>query len=493
MRRLFWSCTTPSALLFTIFVSATAHAAEWGRLLDRPPTGANTIALFNADELRYGAVKLKSYKDGEQVDAANDIVAEIPDGLQSAALAANLDFDSLRTNWEYIRGEFSKKLGTPRVIADQEGGYLDKISGRTVIWTPRRRYLVPLDSEHMVALIPANRSAVSQWVRGLSQSPAPLPDFLKRQVDHASSRNAMFVAVDMADAISAVQAAEKVRTLKSVADSKLDPEKLGNLLGDLHGITLSVTAKDHFFAELRLNFGSSPTLLRNAGKDILVEICARRGILFAEMRDWNDAVEGNAFVLSGPIDAITIVNLLAFFKGIPANTDYHSPGSSSQNTSEADRTADILKASKRYFSSVQKILKESRTTKGLSISERGAFNDKLSHKIDDLPLLNVDPELLDYGQQVAELMRGAGYVIRSANVAAGGQKATQASSSSYFGYGWGGSYGSYSFNDNTAYNESLTKQAHADGTQAHLTNMQQVDTLTAQIRRTMTEKYKTEF
>ena len=48
-------------------------------------------------------------------------------------------------------------------------------------------------------------------------------------------------------------------------------------------------------------------------------------------------------------------------------------------------------------------------------------------------------------------------------------------------------------NNNVAYNQALTNQAHAEGMQQHLSNMQQVDTLTAEIRRKMTQKYMVEF
>ena len=58
---------------------------------------------------------------------------------------------------------------------------------------------------------------------------------------------------------------------------------------------------------------------------------------------------------------------------------------------------------------------------------------------------------------------------------------------------WAHAWVAWKCGDNTAYNESLTRQAHAEGMQAHLTNMQQVDTLTSQIRRQMTERYQIEF
>jgi hypothetical protein len=349
-----------------------------------------------------------------------------------------------------------------------------------------------MGADRLAVHIPASRKAVAAWVRGLGQAPQPLPDYLKKAAERALDGTALTVAVDLADTISPVQAAEKVATLKSVADAQIKPDALAKLLGDLHGFTFSVTVKDQFIGELKLDFGAAPTLFSVAGRDMVVETFARRGMLLAEMRDWNGKVDGKSFVMSGPLDAISVVNLIAFFKGAPSSGDSHhaTSSASSNESSGSDKTAKMAKASQRYFAGVQRILGECRNTKGLSVAERGVFNDKLSRKIDQLPLLNVDSELLDYASTVAQLLRGAGVTIRSANVAAGGQKATQASSSVNYG-GWYG--GGWSFNDNTAYNESLERQAHAQGMQAHLTNMEQVDTLTADIRRKMTEKYMVEF
>lgn len=478
------------ATLLICEAASLGQAADWPKLLDHPPAGANTIALFNVEALKLGAAKLKRFKEGEQAAAAADLVAELPENSRRGTISAQFDFDSLEPIWEVVTVTYDKNPPNQKRLAERDGGYVDQIAGRPVVWSPRGRYYVPMGDDRLTVHIPANRPTVAHWIRGLGQAVQPLPEYLKRAADRALDGTAMLVAVDMADTISPVQAAEKVATLKSVSAAKLNPEALGKLLGDLHGITLSVSVKDQFMGELKLDFGTAPTLLRETGQAIVIEALARRGMLLAEMRDWTGNVDGKSFVLSGPLDAISIVNLLAFFKGSPSSSDAHHETSVTPNeSSESDGTAKMAKASKRYFDGTQRILGECRNTKGLSVAERGVFNDKLSRKIDDLPLLNVDTDLLDFGATIAQLLRGAGVTIRSANVAAGGQKATQATSYRSVGY-----YGSsFSFNDNTAYNESLERQAHAQGMQAHLSNMEQVDTMTADIRRKMTQKYMIEF
>jgi hypothetical protein len=485
---------TLSIATVTIFISLSivplVRAGDWPKLLDHPPAGANTIALFNADALRLGAAKLKQFKEGEQQPAAANLLAELPEHAKRAAVSANIDFDSLEPVWESAAVVFEKYAPTPKAISEQEGGYVDQISGRPVVWSPRGRYYVPHGSDRVDVHLPANRPAVARWIRSLAQSSPPLSDYLKRTAEHALDGTALLLAVDMTDTVSPVQAVQKLATLKSVSAAKVNPESLAKLLGDLRGMTFTVTVTDQFMGHLQLDFGSSPTILAEGGQGILVEACSRRGILLPELREWKSSVERNAFVLAGPLDAISVVNLLSFFNSTPSTSDthYESPSETKESSSQ-DSTAKAAQASRKYFGATQRILQECRNTKGLSAGERGVFNDRLSRKIDQLPMLNVDKDLLDYGANIAQLLRGAGLAIRSASVAAGGQNATQASSSRSVGY----VFSSYSFNDNTAYNESLTNQAHAQGMQQHLGNMQQVDTLTAEIRRQMTERYMIEF
>jgi len=479
------------AFLLSAGVAQVGAAGEWTKLLDHPPAGANTVVLVNVDALRFGAAKLRQSKDKQQHAASANLLAELPEHSKRAAISASIDFDTLEPIWESGSVTFDRATPIAKQIAEREGGYVDQISGKPAIWSPRGRYILPHGSDRIDVHMPANRPAVARWIRSLGQAPQPMADYLKRTSDRALDGTALLLAVDMADTVSPTQIAEKLATLKSVGAGNANRDGLAKLLGDLQGFSFSVTVSDQFTGQLQLDFGSAPTLLAQAGQKMLIEACSRRGILLPELREWTAAVENRSFVLSGPLDASSIISILSFFTSSPSTDDSPQTGlsTSKENGAPPSQTNPMAQASKNYYSAVDRVLQECRNTRGLSVGERGVFNDRLSRKIDRLPLLNVDKDLLDYGANVAQLLRGAAVAIRSANVAAGGQKATQASSSRSVGY----AFSSYSFNDNTAYNESLTNQAHAEGMQQHLTNMQQVDTMTADIRRLMTERYMIEF
>jgi hypothetical protein len=96
------------AVLISIGAVPTCRAGDWPKLLDHPPAGANTIALFNAEALKFGAAKLKQYKEGEQQPAAANLLAELPEHAKRAAVSANIDFDSLEPIWESAAVIFEK-------------------------------------------------------------------------------------------------------------------------------------------------------------------------------------------------------------------------------------------------------------------------------------------------------------------------------------------------------------------------------------------------
>lgn len=478
-----------AVFLATIGGARLAAGGDWPKLVDHAPAGANTVVLLNADALKLGASQLKHFKDGEQKGAAANLLAELPEHVKRAGLSAYIDFDSLEPVWQTVTATFEKnKLGTPKGIAEKEGGYLEQVAGKPIVWSPRGRYIVPQGAERVTVYKPADRAGVARWIRSLSQPAQPLPDYLKKVVERALDGTALVLAVDMADAVSPVAARDKLATFKSLADARSGLDELAKLVSDLRGVSFSITVEDQFMGQLQFDFGSAAGALSQVGKGIVVEAFSRRGILLPELREWKSSVQGKAFVMSGPLDCSSVINLISFFTATPSSDDvaYESAGNAGEASASSSKAA---QASKRYFTSVQRILTQCRDTKGLSVAERGVFNDKLSRKIDDLPLLDVDKELLDYGADVARLIRGAGLAIRSANVAAGGQRAVGTSYYAWGGYGYGG----VAMNDNSAYNETLSLQAHAQGMQQHIGNMEQVDNLTAEIRRKMVEKYRIEF
>src|SRR5262249_47008689 len=149
--------------------------------------------------------------------------------------------------------------------------------GKNTVWSPRGRYIVPQGSDRLSVYKPADRPGLARWIRSLSQPAQPLPDYLKRTAERTLDAAAVVVAVDMADVVSPVPAAEKLGSLPSVANAKVNPEELAKLMSDLHGISFTVTVEEQFMGQLQFDFGSPAGMLSKSGKGLVIDAFSRRG------------------------------------------------------------------------------------------------------------------------------------------------------------------------------------------------------------------------
>src|SRR5262249_35831464 len=146
-----------------------------------------------------------------------------------------------------------------------------------------------------------------------------------------------------------------------LANAKSNLEEFAKLFGGIDGITFTVTSEDQFQGRLQIDFSDAPKLLNKVGKALVLEVFGRRGILLPEMNTWEGHVEGKALVMSGPLNTVSVVNLLSLFSNSPSAET--TPGSSSGELTTSDE-ARRAKASKRYFTSVTRVIEENRSVKG---------------------------------------------------------------------------------------------------------------------------------
>ena len=145
------------------------------------------------------------------------------------------------------------------------------------------------------------------------------------------------------------------------------------------------------------------------------------------------------------------------------------------------------------------------TTGVKTLGQVGAWFGKYARRIDELPILNVDPELLDYGAFVASALRQAEASFRGSGGRSRVQQLNVPTQYEVYGgarggFGRWGAYGGYGA---VAYGEDVramqqertrirtTERVNTAATGRDL--MQQVAEATADVRRKMTQKYQVEF
>ena len=179
---------------------------------------------------------------------------------------------------------------------------------------------------------------------------------------------------------------------------------------------------------------------------------------------------------------------------------------SADKTAEASPgdTATVIKATQDHFSAIQGYFKDLKIDKRKmkTWGQLAMWMEKYAERINKLPLLNVDPDMLDYGQKVNYDLRNAAYALRGMGIKSGVEQtqieASNPSGVTAYGGRYGGRYGygggfAVVYNDNSAEKRAARYSTRAEGVNAARDIIEGIKNGTVEIRRKMADKYKVEF
>ena len=97
---------------------------------------------------------------------------------------------------------------------------------------------------------------------------------------------------------------------------------------------------------------------------------------------------------------------------------------------------------RKYFRSVNTLVDDMRDEKATTFNKLARLFQQYSKKIEDLPILNVDPEVVSYGAQVASTFRAlassARGTERTQNIYSANQREVTVDTGGAYRYGYGG-------------------------------------------------------
>jgi hypothetical protein len=436
--------------------------------------------------------------------------ADLPSNVSRVRIAAELDLEALQPDWE-IGYAALDKMPTAEAIAQREAGYVDTLGNRSIVWTPNERYLIPLADNVLSIVRPADRKFVGQWLK--KDRSNTISPYLQQWAATELANFSTLISVDLEDVVSAEVLLEKLPRAKSLTGRNI--QAVAKSISELKGMSIEV-AKDALNATVSIEFKTPATELQPVAKDFFAEVLAVRGISLSEYSSWKvqSTNEGKTFVFTGPISAQTLDDLLGMFtlhRGsssveAASNTSTSAP-SSTAPTSESV----IAENTKNYFKKVVNTVHRVRDYSANNTGERAQWNGNMANRIDELPTLDVDQQMVMFGAEVAKALRnnmmsmqlvnisqGAAAVANDAGTSgfstatAGGTYA--GSGGGYGGYGGYGSYGSYGGNfvdPNSPVKYYQLGQARGNSSFKEL--MAQLEQSIADMRRIMTDKYKIQF
>lgn len=487
-----------SVCLVALSIGATYARAGIEGLAFRIPSGANVLYVINTEKIFASPLAKKEGWRAEQQQAFEAGVSVLPPGARSCVIAGKLDLEFFHPIWEVSMFDL---VSAPNIVelAASRGGDVDRIDQRDAARLNDDTYVVRFNDQMAGIMRPAQRQEVANWLRSTSSSGSKpkLSDYLLESLSFATKNETpIIVAMDLTHTISPDLAQKRLMDMQALKGATLDITKEAKALSSVRGITLGITIKDRVFGKIKVDFSEEVSLDAEMSKKILLEVLASHGAMINEFDTWKPGKSGKQFTLGGYLYPSGLRRVLSILE-IPDSLKKPQAEAGGQSLADSEQLA--ILASKAYFKAIEGYLKDLRRDyhQANGWGQVGAWIGRYARKIDQLSMVNVDPEMLDYGAYVTDSMRNASDNLRGL---AGRSKVSESNvENSYRTYSRWGAYGGYAsatFNDYKADQRNRTRvrtQERISSTTSAREVFQEIDRATGDIRRKMAEKYKEDF
>jgi hypothetical protein len=477
--------------------SSAAAVAAAARL----PEGANAVLTLDVAKLiasPWGKqVKLQDQLSAGHADRPLPVSAAAK-RLTVGALVHPMSMDAL---WQAAVVE---SAGAPRLdpILRAQGGYLDQIGGKEAAWSPRDAFYVALDDHTLGVVRPAQRQVVSHWVS--AKAGKGVSPYVASALAAAGNADGVF-AIDLEDVVgaTALHYAVDMGQMPSLNSLETVLDKLLVAVASVKGMTITMRAGNTLEGQCVVDFGQDVSALGAETKPFITDVMTMAGFYEPDMDQWNFKAEGKRIVGKRAINEEGLKRLLGVLSPpnvgavLQADEDGFGGPAPKPAAAQAGPAKSPATASQEYYRAISKKL-DTIGTKPSPTQTAGALTAH-AREIEQLPILNVDPELVKWGGAVADaFLRGAQELAlgqQKAKVAAQGV----ASPVAYTTYTYNGSTGNTTREARAAYRNAQQQRQAASQTQRNAAATQAFAVLNdvlptrAKVRAEMTQKYGVEF
>ncbi|MGI9428387.1 MAG: hypothetical protein ACR2NM_07005 [Bythopirellula sp.] len=506
MIRPLWYAVTLSLL---VVGSAQRCSAMFGNMTSRLPSDTNTLVLIDVEKLKNTSL---AAREGwaEKIEEAfqQGLLAIPPDATQMVA-ASKTNFSDMSDHWSLALMNLSEKPSFPKLAAKFSGS-VDNVEGKEIVLLPGDIFAMEFSDELYAVGSPAVRQDVARWIKQVyGNRTGKLSDYMEEAKKFAENGSPIIMAMDLDGAVSREQVDAALDKIEVTHNLKFDRDKTAKILASIRGISLGVTVNDKRVGAVKVDFGLDVAPIRDVAKPILLAALSNHGAVIDEFYDWKVSTSGKSVQLTGVLEQSGMRRIMSLLEAPPslryAERNEDNPASKQEL---------ILQSTKMYFKSVQSLLDDLAADKKRrkNMAQLSVWFRKYADRIDDLPMLNVDPEMLDYGLYISTTLRGGANtvteagrrkMVRQQEVPDQYDVTSWSRSAGRVGGGWrGGGARAYSWNGWSANRNDRAKmniqakirmQENFAGGYSATQTLQEISEATAQIRRFMTEKYSTEF
>lgn len=474
------------------------NSRVFGELLKRIPEQSDILMLVNVDGLFDSPMGRRENWRQEAMANHRGRLGLAPD-VSKFAVAVGMDFSSMQEQWKVgmvqLRRDVPVKLGD---LANREGGYVETVEQTPIAWTPRDFYLFDFPDKLIGFASPTDRKALVKWIRSALWHPRNFPpSWADRAIFRADAGAQIVLAFDLADAVSPKLVQPWLSTFDVIKKTHTDPSLLAPRLASVKSAFLIVRVDQGIEGNLRIDFDSEVDYTTLVARTLIQDVVENFGVELPEMKTWNLSFDKKKAVeMTGRMSEESVRKVLSLAHppqlASERATTAEAPSTASASKAETNPAVpytraqpDAVNASQGYFRSVTSLIGGLKGTERPTYRSTKIWYDRYAKQIEELPLLGVDKELLDWGGAVARTLRE---MSSGVNYYSQNQKYTLATSSS-------GSYGGYDYSGSSrAYDASvIKKQADSQMSVDLDKRWQALETSISDMRRKMVEKYKVDF
>jgi hypothetical protein len=384
-----------------------------------------------------------------------------------------------------------------------QGGYLDTVGGKQAAWSPRDAFYVVLDARTLGVMQPAQRPLVATWAAGYGTAagaPTRLPPYLAKALSSpaAASADAVF-ALDLRDVASpaAVAYALGMGDLPSLEGLETGVDQLLPALASLAGTTVTVRAGATLDAEWSIDFDKDVTVLGANANALVIDVLKSTGLYEPDAEKWAFKADGKRVVGRRALDEESFGRLVALMAppspAVEAGTDAGDAQPAAERVKSAGPTA---QASQAYYRAVAKAIDSLGPTPSATQSANTLSTQ--ARRIEQLPALDVDPALLEWGSSVADAFSRAGHEVavgaqRAQAAAAGVASPTASANYSNNGSPTSTPESRAAFRNAQQQRRQVSQNERAAASDRALTILNPLPTARGKIRGEMSQKYRVEF
>jgi hypothetical protein len=363
--------------------------------------------------------------------------------------------------------------------------------------------LVQFDKNTLGALAPANRQVVDRWIGDLKAG-VGLSSYLQRAASYSDkSGSEVILAVDLNEAVSLQRIVKYLKAKDLVAKLGVNIQSLAGVLRTVRGFRMGIRLAEPPSAAVAVDFSQDVGLDPKVAQKLLLQILGDAGLMIDDFAYWRCEVSGTQVKLLGPLSKSGLRQVFSLLESPtssesvtkeapPPAATTASPGDAMAQ-SAGDAMARKAQASLKHYRAVTKMfddLKESMHNGG-PLSQKKVYFDKYAKKMERLPILDVDNDMLNYSAFVASQLRAAAGSARTAGIQSGLQQAQITGGWVDDGYGYG--YGYRTGWDVQADRRVVRAEQKASGVTDVYAIRGQIIAATTDIRRKMTQRYQIEF